>query len=259
MTGMTTVFVNGIDISQIDGVLITDRHIQAVPNIDVSSKELSRANGAKYVYKRYGARKFNILGHIIQPNRTLAETTRNTLIGTLLNADETKVITDMAGVQRQLTAVCDNPIINEFNGGYASFDLGFTAYDPFMYDQTITTGLTLSSMTSAYRIDQFPVNGTAPMSPKITITFTSLTSTGVQEVNALDATTGLGITVSRIWSASDILVIDSKAGTVQVNGVDVEYFGTFPVFKPGVRRFQYSDTMTARNINLTLTYYAGYF
>lgn len=256
---MITVFVNGIDISQIDGVMITDRHIQAVPNIDVSSLDLSRAHGAKRTYKRYGTRKFNILGHIIQPNRTLAEAARNTLLSTLMNADETLVITDYNGVQRKINAECTNPIINEFNGGYCSFDLGFTAYDPFIYDQTPTTGISVSSVTTSPRIDQFGITCSAPIAPTITVTVNSLTATGVQELSVVDDPTGLGLTVSREWAAADVLVVDALNGTCKVNGTDVQYFGTFPVFKPGTRKLRVYDTFTARNINISLTYYARYF
>ena len=94
---------------------------------------------------------------------------------------------------------------------------------------------------------------------KITVTINSLTASGYQEIQIVDGVTGLGIWVSREWSASDVLVIDSENGTVQVNGVDVDNGGTFIYLKPGVRSIQYTDTFTARNVNIEVKYYARYF
>lgn len=256
---MITVFVDGVDISQINGVMITDRQLQAAPNIDISSLDLSRANGSKRVYKRYGTRKFSIKGHIIQPNRTLAEATRNELLGTLLNAGETLVITEYNGVQRMLYAECTNPVINEFTGGHATFDLGFTAYDPFIYDQTNTTAVSVSAVTTVPNNNSFTVSCTAPIAPVITVTVNSLTATGVQEVWLHDTVTGLGLTVSREWTAADVLVVDTFNGTCKVNGTEVDYFGTFPTFKTGSRSLKYYDTFTARNVNISMVYKARYF
>lgn len=256
---MITVFVDGQDISQIEGISITDRHLNPVPKIDISAYDLARADGMKRVYKRYGGRKFNILGHIITPNRNAAETARNALLGILLNADQTRVITEYAGAQRVLNAECDNPIINELKGGYTTFDLGFTAYNPFIYDQSETVGYAVAAITAASRRDNFPVVGTAPALPKITVTLNSFTGSGYQEISVVNGENDLGITVSRVWTAADVLIVDSENGTVKVNGVEVDYSGTFPTLKPGVRSIQYSDTFTIRSVNIDVRYYSRYF
>ena len=256
---MKTFRVNGVDLSQITGVMITERRLNAAPTIDRVAFDLARAHGMKRAYKRYGARKFSVAGHIITNDRNLAEAARNSLLSTVMNADECDIITEYAGAERKIVAEIENPIINQLNGGHTTFDLQFIAYDPFMYDQTETTALTVTNATAQPRTDNITNSGSAPMSPKITITIDSLTASGVQDVAVVDPATGLGITVSRTWTAADVLVIDSLNGTVKVNGTDVEYAGTFPIYKPGARQIKYSDTFTARQVDISVTYYARYF
>lgn len=256
---MKTFRVNGTDISQITGVMITERRLHAAPKIDITAIDLARAHGMKRAYKRYGARKFSVAGHIITNDRNLAEAARNSLLATVMNADESDIITEYNGAERKIVAEIENPIINQFNGGHATFDLQFIAYDPFMYDQTATTALTVSNATAQPRTDNITNAGSAPMSPTITITVDSLTASGIQDVAVVDPATGLGITVSRTWAAADVLVIDCLNGTVKVNGTDVEYAGTFLIYKPGVRQIKYSDTFTARQVDISVTYFSRYF
>lgn len=256
---MKTVRVNGVDLSTIPGVMITERRIHSAPNIDRVAFDLARAHGMKRAYRRYGARKFSIVGHIITNDRNLAETARNSLLSTVMNAGECDVITEYNGAERKIVAEIENPIFNQFNGGHATFDLQFIAYDPFMYDQTQTTALTVANSTSATRTDSISNTGSAPMSPYITITVDSLTASGVQDISVIDPETNLGITVSRTWTAADVLVIDSLNGTVKVNGSDVEYSGTYPIYKPGARSIKYTDTFTARQVDIAVTYFARYF
>ncbi len=256
---MKTVRVNGTDLSQISGVMITERRIHSAPTIDRVAFNLARAHGMRRAYKRYGARKFSIVGHIITNDRNLAETARNSLLSTVMNADECDIVTEYGGAERVIRAEIENPIINQFNGGHATFDLQFIAYDPFMYDQTATTALTVANATAQPRTDNITNTGSAPMSPTVTVTVDSLTATGVQDIAVVDAATGLGITVSRVWTAADVLVIDCLNGTVKVNGSDVEYAGTFLIYKPGARQIKYSDTFTARQVDISVTYYARYF
>lgn len=256
---MKTVRVNGTDISAITGVLITERRLASTPKIDNVAFDLARANGMKRAYKRYGARKFSIVGHIITRDRNLAETARASLLSTVMNADESPIITEYAGAERKITATIENAIVNELQGGYTTFDLQFIAYDPFMYDQTATTAVTVTNGTSSPSTSNFTVSCSAPVSPYVTVTIDSLTASGVQDISVVDAATGLGITVSRVWTAADVLVIDSLNGTVTVNGSEVESSGTFPIFKPGARSLKYTDTFTARQVDISATYYARYF
>lgn len=65
-------------------------------------------------------------------------------------------------------------------------------------------------------------------------------------------TTGQQITVNRIWTYGDTLVVDCNLKQVTVNGVIVNWSGAFPELPPGAQSLGYSDSFTSRNFNVTV-------
>ena len=66
------------------------------------------------------------------------------------------------------------------------------------------------------------------------------------------------LTITRTWANADVLIIDSVAKTVQVNGSDVDFTGPIFELEPGTYKFTYSDEFTLRNVNIDFQYLKRY-
>lgn len=68
--------------------------------------------------------------------------------------------------------------------------------------------------------DIFAVNNTGSFlaEPTFNLVVSAVTGATNQSITVKNNVTGQGITITRTWTASDILEIDSAAKTVRING-----------------------------------------
>lgn len=127
---------------------------------------------------------------------------------------------------------------------------------PFGFDTT-TTNLwaAKSAFTSATFTETPTIAGSAPYQlPIFTITLTAITGAGdyVQVSNDNNNQElllyGLGLT------NGDVIVIDCNQRTVTVNGVEVDYYGTFLELEPGAASITYTDGFTTRTVDVSGVY-----
>lgn len=142
-----------------------------------------------------------------------------------------------------------------FNDSHVEFEVTFLA-DPFSVDGVRriiqATGITSSPYNADYSID-----GSAEPLPDIKITVNSATTFSALKFKVV--TTGDEITITRSFSASDVVIIAMATKTVFVNGVEVAYDGIFPKFKENeVNRISITTTATARNYDLEIGYLARF-
>ena len=145
------------------------------------------------------------------------------------------------------------------------FELEFTVSDPPLGISLDTStleslGNTFSSATTATgEIDGFPVyGGTFRPNPIIKITFNSCN--GIKFVRFLNTdennvTTGTYIE-SYKWQDGDILIIDTKQGTVEVNGEVVDFFMGFPRFTLTNNEYTLFIAGKSYNVDLKIIYYS---
>lgn len=139
---------------------------------------------------------------------------------------------------------------------YATFRVEFICTIPFGVDTTTTnlwaakTGFTSPTFTETPTIE-----GSAPYQyPVITITLTAITGAGdyVQISNDNNGQElllyGLGLV------NGDVIVIDALNRVVTVNGIEVDYYGTFLELEPGANSLTYTDGFTTRTINVSAVY-----
>lgn len=138
---------------------------------------------------------------------------------------------------------------------WANFEIDFVVTE-FGKNTSATTLVNNVSITSGSSNQSITIDGSAPEQYLlITVEVNSLTGSSVNSLTLKNNETSQGVTITRAWAANDTLLIDVAAQTVTVEGVAVDYTGIFPIFTPGSRTLTYTDDLTARNINLTATYF----
>lgn len=155
----------------------------------------------------------------------------------------TAMKTNSLGIERQDKAL------------FATFSVELIC-KPFGYD-TATTNLwtAKTGFTNATFTETPTIAGSAPYQlPVITITINSMTGDGdyVQISNDNNNQEillyGLGL------EAGDVIVIDCEQRTVTVDGVEVDYYGTFLELEPGAASITYTDGFTTRDVDVAAVY-----
>lgn len=116
-----------------------------------------------------------------------------------------------------------------------------------------TSTLEFNGLTTAER-DSINFAGSASPMPKIKIIINSATAlTGFEFQNT---TTGDSVAVNTALVAGDIVIIDCDDLSVQKNGAEIDYQGTFPEFENGWNDFYIWFTGTAYDVDLRVIYYS---
>jgi hypothetical protein len=141
-------------------------------------------------------------------------------------------------------------------GSYMELDLVFECSDKFGISTAATLLRQFSGYTSSYRTDSFAVGGSLLEQPIVyTITFTALSGASSAAVTIGNDETGQLLTITRSWAANDVLVVDCDAESVTVNGTEVDFSGSFPLFQPGSLRYiTYTDGFSSRTISGSITH-----
>lgn len=242
---------------QTANILTQDIDHNGGPSKSMTSYPLAHANASIIPFISYPYKTVNITGEIIGSSITDLDN-RLDVFKAYFNNQNTNLDIGWNGGTRRYIATADEPQISRPGGlFYANFSIAFTCTQPFGQDISATTALTATSRTASSYSDAFTFTGSAPWQlPIATITLTSQTATGAQNIVFGSAVTGQAITVRRTWVNGDVLVVNSRAKIVTVNGIAVDYSGAFPMFAPGSQAMIYSDTFTTRTFNVTVVYTA---
>lgn len=151
--------------------------------------------------------------------------------------------TNSMGIERQDKAL------------FATFSIELIC-KPFGFDTSTTNLWAAKSAFSSATFTETPtVGGNAPLQlPVFTITINSLTGDGdyVQISNDNNNQEillyGLGLT------AGDEIIIDCEQRIVTVNGIEVDYIGTFLELEPGANSITYTDGFTTRSVDVEGVY-----
>lgn len=127
---------------------------------------------------------------------------------------------------------------------------------PFGFDTSATNLWTAKTAFSSATFTEEPtVGGNAPLQlPVFTITINAFTGEGdyIQISNDNNnqeiLVYGLGLEVD------DVVVIDCEQRIVTINGVEVDYYGTFLALEPGAASITYTDGFTTRDVDVSGVY-----
>lgn len=223
------------------------------PNLELSAYALGTTEGSSGAFKRYAAKQMTLNGRLIAHSIS----GKQQLID-WLGRDLAK------GVQKFYVGAPDDRYYNAQLMGQLSLQASLEypqetvyaapmlALDPFAYANAASSSVNNAQSTTVggnhrHKILTLSPDGTIYSWPVITITVPAGGPYGTTSIYVTNTTTGQTLTVNRTFLANDVLVIDCTAKTVKVNGVAVEWFGTFPYLDPRL------GTTNAVEINSTST------
>lgn len=249
---------NGSDFaSVVPGLRIIATNPYQTPNRVLTTNPVGSANKSVTSSAYFTLKPLAVKIEIGQDNRDLLETAID-LLESILQAKEATLLLVQGGTTRQYTATLDSLSVTDVQGGWAAITINFKASDPYGYDAA-ATNFASSRTTGSSRSNTYIFGGTAEwQAPVITITLNSLTGGTSKNMLVGNAATGQQITITRTWTAADVVVIDSKLRKVTVNGTEVAFSGAFPEFNAGNGTLDYSDTLTTRDVTIATAYTKRY-
>lgn len=255
---MTNIAFNSNSL-QTTSIITSEIDHHSSPNKAVAQASIAHGNKSRIIYTEYKDKKINITGQLVSTTITTLDALIDTFKGYLQGEDKNLDI-EYNGTTRRYVAT-ENVTQIERPGGllFANFKVQFICAFPFGTDLASSSLSTQTTQTNAIYNYAITVAGSAPWQcPVITVTYSAITGLTSKTVSIGNGNTGQIISVTRTWTATDVLEVDVANRTVKVNGVQVEFSGAFPEFQPGSGTLSYADDFTTRTFGLTATYYKRY-
>lgn len=124
---------------------------------------------------------------------------------------------------------------------------------------TTTNSESYDSVTGSPYNNSIVITGSGNPKPVIKFTVdseTDLTKIHFKNLNVDNVSNS--ISVSQSFNATNILIIDCEEKTVQVNDVNVDFEGIFPVFTPNTNSITVTFTSTNHTVDIFISYYPSY-
>lgn len=251
-------FFNGVDLqAAVPGLQITGIDPEGLPEQEINIASIASSNQSALVSKYYKKRYINVHATIRCPRMDLLQASFDTL-KSITRGNEKPLVIDQAGARRQYIASLEKLNIDEKQGGYATFVMPFICTYPFGSDVVLSNALSIDGISAAFRASYMTLGGTAPQRPIITVTINAVTGGTNSELSIGITETSQTITVSRTYTAGDVLVINSENSMVTVNGTEVEFTGPILELDPGAYTLTYHDTFTTRDVDIRIDYHKRY-
>ena len=226
------------------------------PELSMSLLGLADADGSSIPSINSPSKPIALAGAIKGSSQADLDDRIDALKGYFRGKDKNLDITYGSGTRRYIATAGKVSVQRQQNSYIATFQVPIVCTNPYGLD-TSTTSLwaTKNNFTSATFTETPTVGGTAPYQlPIFTITIDALTGAGdyVQISNDNNNQEimiyGMGLT------AGDVIVIDCEQRTVTINGVEVDYYGTFLELEPGANSITYTDGFTTRTVDVAASY-----
>ena len=234
------------------GVKVTNHEFNMLPSREIAINKLARRDLSIITSAEYSQKSITVSAEVCGGDRGQTEEVL-TLLKRILQPKNGELRVLQNGYEVRYTATM-NELGIEWEGTTAYVTIVFIASDPF--GETVEL-LTFSAFThtasQSFSTAEFIGSGT--IEPTINITINSLTGSGEQDIKVFNARTNQGITLTRVWTAGEIITIDSSNKQVDVDGGLIDFTGLFPTFAGGTQQVGISDTFTARNMNVSVGYY----
>lgn len=217
---------------------------------------LADADGSSIPNINYPSKPVALAGVIKGSSQADLDNRIDTFKGYFIGKDKNLDITYGAGTRRYV-ATAGVPKIQRRPMSYiAMFQIPLTCTTPFGIDTTSTAlWATKNNYTSATFTETPTVGGNAPYQlPIFTITIDALTGAG-DYVQISNDNNNQEIMIYGIGlQAGDVIVIDCVERIVTLNGVEINYYGTFLELAPGANSITYTDGFTTRTVDVAASY-----
>lgn len=228
-------------------------------------QKFAQKEGGRLVSPEFDVKTISMRGTIKGTSQSNLESTIDTFKKNL-NASEKNLDIDYSGGTRRYIATCSKILIDRkrYTVDMVDFELEFmvnnppfgTNLDTNTLEDLANTGSSAATVTG--EIDGYAdFSGTFRPNPIVKITFNSVT--GVNNIRLL-VTNGDGylsgtyIENHKFYNG-DVLIIDTKEGTVQINGTDVDFIVGFPRFTLNNNSYTLKVIGNSYNIDLKIIYY----
>lgn len=201
--------------------------------IDYRDFPLPENDGSGFVSRRFVRKELILKGNIRGTDKADAEAQLDNFKKNIQDTEWLLKYTTQ-GHKRQITATCVKISIPRqgYQINVIPFEIAFSTTDSAW--RKVSQQTTLYASTSASFSEELSCDGSKDSSPVIYIGF----KTGISGTNSIAfACNDRTITVGETIADEDLVIIDCKNKTVTLNGVVVDYTGTFPKFIPGSNYF----------------------
>ncbi len=242
------VLFDSLNINDNVNYFLTLLNHEGSPASELDVQKIARSNESTLLRKGFRTK-------IIQASVTVIDTTLEALDSRLdtfkktIEGQDKNLDVDFASGTRRY--ICTGFISSvDRKPRQAVINLRFECYKATGEDTTATT-TTKSGKTTTPYTDTLAVGGSAPAQPIITITLNSFTGTSLRWMKFKNVDTGEAVLITASdWAGSDSIIINCETMIVTKNGVAIAYNGFVPTFPVGTVNWEYSDSFTARNVNI---------
>lgn len=243
------------NLNGLPGVMVTNHQFNKLPSREIAINKLARRDMSIITSSEYSQKEILVFADVCGGDRGETEAVL-TLLKQLVQAQNGKLQVMQNGYEVQYTAT-----MNEFNfewlGTKAIVTIQFIASDPLGRTVDLLTFATYTH-TAAQSSVTGVFTGSGTIEPVISLTINSVTGGTGKDINIFNGRTNQGITLTGNWNAGDIIIIDSASKKATVNGGLVDFSGIFAVFAAGTQQVGITDTLTSRNISVSVSYYARF-
>lgn len=256
---MTSVTFNNLNL-QSGNYFVTD--IKKSTSLDNYVESLTYRDGILPITQRSQKIDFVLSGIIKGTSQADCETNIDTFTSRMYQVYNTAssafLDIDWAGsTRRYQCAVLSAPTISRDRGqiSFANFELALTGITGYGQATSLTTQ-TYSNLTTASSSHTYSFVGDVAPRPVITINIDSASSMTYMRVT--NQTTNTRLTLTRIFTAGEAIVIDCDRQLVTIAGVEIANEGVFPEFVPGSNTLLYEVSSASHQIDIQYDYYARY-
>jgi hypothetical protein len=242
---------------QTDNIItaLVDYHSGASRNIKMLA--IAHANRSKLTDVDTPSRTISLRGTLEADDIADMDDLEDTFKGIFVGRDRYLDI-QHGGSTRRFIATPDAPKIERPGGlNWANFTVDFQCSSPFGVDTTSTALASGSGVTGSSATWSITPSGSAQYQyPIITVTLVSGTQMTNQSMMIGNNNNGQVCTITRDWVGGDIVIIDPLSATpLTVNGIEVEFTGSIPIFEKGAGAVSYSDTFLTRSVSYDIEQY----
>jgi hypothetical protein len=255
-----SVSFNGTSL-QSNNILMADVAHDEQAHKKIARLELARGDGSKITNIQYTHKQVSLTGRIIGTSVLDLKARLDALKAALTGQDKNLDVDEGDGVIRRYVATLEGFTATRAKIGpnAAEIMLSFLIPTAFATDSATTTIINAQAVTTSPANFTPTFAGTiATQQPILTLTLTTIASTGYDTVSIGNSTSGQIISISRTWANGDVMAVDCFAQSVLVNSVATDYMGAFPSWTPGSGSVQVTDTFSSRSALLTATNLSRY-
>jgi hypothetical protein len=234
---------------------VTEYNPNGSPNKSTKLFDLARQHGSVRVFEKFDSRSITISGEIICSSRLELDTAIDNLKRQMRRQQGTLKI-DYGDGFRQWAVTAKAVVINRqrHNISYVPFSIEFESESPFATDGVTDTLIDNESITDGTASFGINIGGTMDAAPQFTLQVNTVDPDDEDvEIVIGNSASSQYLTITATMGAGSSLTIDCDLQKVFLDGELLHVEGQFPEWSAGAGNVEYSDDMTDRDIDITMT------